>query len=66
MGAFTKRWIIRKRRTRKEKIDLLRKRYSAARADNERNAILQKAVKVAPHMSTEQFLGPIQQVANKS
>lgn len=66
MGAFTKRWIIRKRRTRKEKITLLRKRYAAAKSEAERHAIVQKARKVAPQMTSEQFLGPTQQTEKKS
>jgi hypothetical protein len=55
MGAFTKRWIIRKRRTRKEKINLLRKRYAAARSEAERSTIIQKAQKVSPQITSEQF-----------
>lgn len=35
MGAFTKRWIIQKRRTRRQKLDKLRKRYVAAHSDAE-------------------------------
>jgi len=60
MGAFTKGWIIRKRRTRREKIDLLRKRYAAVRSEAERDAIIQKAQKVSPQITSEQFLAPVQ------
>jgi hypothetical protein len=59
MGAFTNRWIIDRRRGRKQKIDKLRKRYVAARSDADRNSILTKAQLVSPQMSQEQFLGPI-------
>jgi len=60
MGAFTKRWLISKRRTRKLKINLLRRRYSASHNDSERTAILKKAQQVSPQITAEQFLGPIQ------
>jgi hypothetical protein len=60
IGAFTKRWIIRKRRSRREKIDKLRKRYAAISSDAERNTIIKKARRVSPQMSVEEFLGPIQ------
>ena len=60
MGAFTKRWVIRKRRSRREKIDKLRKRYAAVSSDAERNAIIKKARRVSPQMSVEEFLSPIQ------
>jgi len=56
MGAFTKRWLIRKRRTRKLKINLLRRRYAAARTDAERTAIIKKAQQVSPQITAEQFL----------
>jgi hypothetical protein len=60
MGAFTKRWVIRKRRTRRQKLDKLRKQYTAARSEADRSAIVAKAQQVSPQLSTEQFLGPIQ------
>lgn len=60
MGAFTKRWVIRKRRTRKQKIDKLRRRYRSAESDTLRTALVQKALQVSPQMSAEDFLGPIQ------
>jgi hypothetical protein len=59
MGAFTKRWTIRKRRTRRQKIDLLRKRYAAAGSETERTAIVKKAQVISPQISQEQFLAPI-------
>jgi len=64
MGAFTKRWVIDRRRGRRQKIDLLRKRYGAAKSEVERNAIIKKALLVSPQMTTEQFLGPIRQASN--
>jgi len=60
MGAFTKRWVIRKRRTRRQKLDKLRRKYSAARSEADRNSIVAKAQQVSPQLSTDQFLGPIQ------
>jgi len=64
MGAFTKRWVIDRRRTRRQKIDLLRKRYGAAKSEADRTAIVKKALLVSPQMTAEQFLGPIRQAGN--
>ena len=63
MGAFTKRWLINKRRTRHEKITKLRRRYAAARSDAERNAFVAKARQVSPQMTVEEFLAPMRQAA---
>lgn len=63
MGAFTKRWIIRKRRSRRLKLDKLRKQYSAARSEADRSSILAKALQVSPQMSADDFLGPIQRAS---
>jgi hypothetical protein len=59
MGAFTKRWIIQRRRTRRQKLDKLRRRYGKARSDTERTAILAKARQVSPQISEQEFLQPI-------
>lgn len=66
MGAFTKRWIIRKRRTRRLKLDKLRKQYSAARSEADRNTIVAKALQVSPQMSSTEFLAPIQRTSSES
>jgi len=60
MGAFTKRWTIDRRRTRRHKIKALRKRYQAAGSEAQRTAIVQKALQTSPKMSLDDFLGPIQ------
>ena len=65
MGAFTKRWLIRRRRTRKLKINLLRRRYHAARNDADRAAIVKKVQQVSPQMTMEQFLGTEMQEVKK-
>jgi len=59
MGEFTKRWIIQKRRARRQRLDKLRKRYTAARSDSERAAIIAKARQVSPQITEDQFLEPI-------
>ncbi|HLK33984.1 MAG TPA: DUF6800 family protein [Terriglobales bacterium] len=46
---------LRRRRARKEKVLLLRKRYTAASSESERNRILEKIKKVAPTMTADQF-----------
>ena len=60
MGAFTKRWTIDRRRTRRHKIKALRKRYQNAGSEAQRTAVVQKALQTSPKMSMEDFLGPIQ------
>ena len=50
---------IRRRRTRKEKVSLLRKRYASAKSDGDRKKITEKLQKVAKGMSSDQFLKPI-------
>lgn len=63
MGAFTKRWVIDRRRSRRQKINLLRKRYGAAKSEADRTAIIKKAQQVSPQMSAEEFLGPMRETA---
>lgn len=63
MGAFTKRWVIDRRRGRRQKINLLRKRYAAAKSEADRTAIIKKAQQVSPQMSVEEFLGPTRQAS---
>lgn len=63
MGAFTKRWVIDRRRGRRQKISLLRKRYAAAKSEGDRSAIIKKAQQVSPQMSVEEFTGPIRETA---
>jgi len=63
VGAFTKRWVIDRRRGRRQKINLLRKRYGAAKSEEDRSAIIKKAQQVSPQMSVDEFLGPIKQAA---
>jgi hypothetical protein len=59
-GCIYKGWTIRKRRTRRQKLDKLRRRYTAARSDSERAAILGKARQVSPQILEAEFLGPVQ------
>jgi len=55
---------IRRRRTRKEKIALLRKRYAAASSEGDRNRIVEKLRRLSPTFKLEEFTKPIQ--AHKS
>jgi hypothetical protein len=63
MGAPSTREEIRRRRTRREKIDLLRRRYAKAGSEADRDALWAKARKVAPQISYEEFRKPIPQQA---
>jgi hypothetical protein len=59
MGAPSTRGEIQRRRRRREKIDILRRRYAKAGSDTEREAIWGKARQLSPQMSYEEFRGPI-------
>ena len=54
MSAPSRRPEISRRRTRREKIDLMRKRYAKA-SPGEREKILEKLRAVSPTMSVEEF-----------
>ncbi len=47
---------VRKRRVRRAKLAKLRKRYQAAKTEEEKSKILQKVSQVAPGLTLEQFL----------
>lgn len=55
MSTPSRRSELRRRHARKEKVVLLRKRYSAATSESDRNRILEKLKKVAPTLSADQF-----------
>ncbi len=56
---------LHKREKRREKTNILRIRYSNAKTDEERKAILEKLMKVNPCITIEQFLKPIEKKLNK-
>jgi hypothetical protein len=56
MSAPSRRPEIRRRRTRSEKISLLRKRYATAKTDAEKKVILERVRKVSIGMNEETFL----------
>ena len=60
MSAPSRRPEIRRRRTRTEKIDKLRKRYAAAKNDAERSKLTDKLKKVSIGISLDQFVKPIE------
>ena len=51
---------IRRRRSRKEKVALLRKRYAAASSEGDRARIVEKLKRLSPTFVMEEFLKPIQ------
>ncbi|HLX73607.1 MAG TPA: DUF6800 family protein [Terriglobales bacterium] len=55
MSAPSRRSELRRRRARQEKVTLLRKRYSTATSESDRNRILAKLKKVAPTIAADQF-----------
>jgi len=60
MGAPTSRRTIYKHRSRRRKIDILRKHYTEAKTEAERNAVIKKAQKISRQMLAEEFLMPLQ------
>ncbi len=60
MSAPSRRPEIRRRRTRKEKIAALRRRYSAAKNEADRNQVFARVKLLSPSITLEQFTGPAQ------
>lgn len=58
MGTLRKSYL-RKRRKRKEELGKLRAAYQLARTKEEKEKILSKVTKIAPHLTVEEFLAPI-------
>ena len=58
MSAPSRRPEIRRRRTRREKIQHLRRRYAHAASDAERARILGKVQELSPLMGREEFENP--------
>nr|BAL57739.1 hypothetical protein HGMM_F52D02C18 [uncultured Acetothermia bacterium]BAL59067.1 hypothetical protein HGMM_OP3C222 [Candidatus Acetothermum autotrophicum] len=52
--------VIARRRHRREKLWKLRIKYARATSEAERQRILEKAFKVAPTLTREEFLTPLQ------
>jgi len=50
---------IHRRRVRRERLRKLRARYAKAKSAAEKEQILAKVARVAPTISTEQFLAPL-------
>jgi hypothetical protein len=60
MSTPSRRSEIRRRRTRTEKINKLRKRYSVAKNDAERTKLTDKLKKVSIGLTLEHFVKPIE------
>ncbi len=60
MSAPSRRPEIRRRRTRKEKIDSLRRRYHAAKNEADRNQVFARVKVLSPSITLEQFTAPLQ------
>ena len=60
MSAPSRRPEIRRRRTRKEKISVLRRRYAAAKYDADRAQLFARVKSLSPAITLEQFTAPLQ------
>ncbi len=60
MSAPSRRPEIRRRRTRKDKIVALRRRYAKANSDADRNQIFARVKLLSPSITLEQFTAPLQ------
>ena len=58
MSGPSRRPEIRRRRTRKAKLDRLRAHYKSAKTDAERKLILDKLVRIYPGVPAAELLGP--------
>lgn len=64
MSAVIRHKELRQRRARKEKLAKLRDRYASAKSEGERAAILDKMHRVAPWLSQDEFLAPLEEAAS--
>lgn len=54
-----KKGELSRRRQRRGKLSRLREKFSSAKTEDEKSAILAKAGRVAPWLSQEEFLSPL-------
>ena len=60
MSAPSRRPEIRRRRTRKEKLEALRKHYRKAASESERDRIFAKVKQLSPAITRDVFTQPLQ------
>lgn len=60
MSAPSRRPEIRRRRTRKDKIIGLRRRYQKAANESDRDQIFTRAKQLSPQLTREQFTAPLE------
>jgi hypothetical protein len=60
MSAPSRRPEIRRRRTRKDKIVALRRRYQASKIEADRDTIFARAKLLSPQLTREEFTAPLQ------
>jgi uncharacterized protein DUF6800 len=60
MSAPSRRPEIRRRRTRKQKISVLRQRYAKAKSDADRDHVFARVKLLSPSITLEQFTAPLQ------
>jgi len=63
MGRHDRKSEIRRRRKRREKLAKLRRRYAAAKTEAERAKVFEKALRISPTITREEFLAPLQRSA---
>ncbi len=63
MSAPSRRPEIRRRRTRKDKIVALRRRYQTAKSDSDKDQIFARAKLLSPLLTREEFTAPLQKRA---
>jgi len=59
MGRQVRRNELHARRVRRRRLKQLRERYAKAKTSAEKDRIVEKAARVAPSLSSEQFLTPV-------
>jgi hypothetical protein len=62
MGRQVRRNELHARRVRRQRLKQLRDRYAKAKTTAEKEKIMEKVARVAPSLSSEQFLAPIKTV----
>ena len=60
-----RRFLIRKKQNRREKLRKLRTKYVEAKTKTDKDKVLEKVFKIAPHLTKKEFLEPIKKEEKK-
>lgn len=58
-GVKRRRFVIKLKQKRREKISKLKERYRATKTKEEKEKIIEKALRINPHLTEEEFLAGV-------